>query len=129
MSKLILLLLTFILGCVFMILPDWDGSFLNPDPFPFFDFSIGGICYQTYIFMIGEHLTMIILTYVIVKEALEYRAALWVFFGLVVVDLFDFLLSYNSVWYHFQGFPVSMNTLKVTIFGLAILNEWRKQFN
>lgn len=139
MSKLILLMLTFILGCVFMILPDWDGvTYMNPDPFYFYDFGYNengerlGIWIQTYVFMIGEHVTMIILSFMIAKEATIYKMALWIFFGLVVVDLFDYLLTYNSVWYRLHlshlVIPVSINTLKVTIFGLAILNEWRKKF-
>lgn len=124
MSKLLLLYLTLILGLAFVVLPEWDGSFMNPDPFILFDFKIGGISYQTYIYMICEYFVSLILVGVIANEASEYRGALWVFFWLIVADLVDFLLTYNSVWFHYGSFPVSMNMVKVFVFGGVILNEW-----
>jgi hypothetical protein len=124
MNKLLLLFLTIILGLTYVILPDWDGSFMTPDPFPFFDFKIGGIAYQTYIYMICEYLVSLIFVGIIANEATEYRRAIQIFFLLVVVDLVDFLCNYNAVWFHLGSFPVSMNILKCGIFGLVILNVW-----
>lgn len=40
------------------------------------------------------------------------------------MDVIDYVVGYNSVWFRFQGFPVSMNTVSVCIFGVAIIREW-----
>jgi hypothetical protein len=126
MAKLILLFAALILGLVFNVLPDWDGTFMTPDPFYFFNFKYGGISYQTYIYMIAEYFIAGIFTWIIAAEETEYRWACQVFFWLVVFDFLDFILSYNSIWFHIGGLPVSMNVLKCFIFGLVILKEWIK---
>lgn len=122
MDKLLLLFAVFLLGVVFLVLP------ADTTPIDYFLFSDMKLPFATHVYFIGEKLTMIVLAYIIAVEAKEYRGAIWCFFVLVVVDLCDYLLSYGAVWFHLSGFPVSMNTLKVSIFGLAILNEWRKKF-
>lgn len=124
MSKLILLFISLILGLVFVMLPDWDGSFMTPDPFPYFDFKIGGISYQTYAYMIAEYLVSLIFVGIIASDATKYRLSIWVFFWLVVADLIDYLLFYNAIWFYWGPVPVSMNTTKVFIFGLTIFYEW-----
>lgn len=123
MDKLLLLFAVFLLGVVFLVLPE------DTTPIDYFLFSDVKLPFATHVYFIGEKLSMIVLAYIIALEAKEYREAIWCFFVLVVVDLCDYLASYGAVWFHLSGFPVSMNTLKVSIFGLAILNEWRKQFN
>ncbi len=128
MSKLILLYLTIILGMVFVILPNWDGTFMKPDPFYFYDFGDGnGIAYQTYVYMIAEYFISLIFVGIIANEATKFKGAIWIFFGLIVVDLFDFLLCYNSIWFHLSGLPVSMNIVKGLVFGLVIFKEWLKE--
>lgn len=108
---------------MFLVLP------VDTTPIDYFLFSDMKLPFATHVYFIGEKLTMIVLAYIIAVEAKEYRGAIWCFFVLVVVDLCDYLICYSQVWFHLSGIPVSMNTLKVSIFGLAILNEWRKQFN
>lgn len=126
MDKLLLLFAVFLLGVVFLVLD------LDTIPIDYFLFSDIKLPLATHVYFISEKLIVLILSYIIANEAIEYKGALWIFFGLVVVDLFDYCLTYSCVWYtvHISSFviPVSMNTLKVTIFGLAILNEWRKKF-
>lgn len=122
MDKLLLLLCVFLVGVVFLVLP------ADTTPIDYFLFADVKLPFATHVYFICEKLVVIVLAYIIAVEAVEYREAIWCFFVLVVVDLCDYLLSYSSVWFHLSGFPVSINTLKVTIFGLAILNEWRKKF-
>lgn len=126
MGKLLLLLIALVFGMVFNVLPNWDGvTFMRPDPFYFYQFKKGtGIAYQTYVYMICEYFVAMIFTWIIAAESKEHRKALQVFFWLVVVDLFDYLLTYNSIWFRLYGFPVSMNIIKVFIFFLVISREW-----
>lgn len=126
MSKLLLLLLALVFGIVFEVAPKWDGvTYMTPDPFLFYAFpKEQGIAYQTWVYMICEYLITMIFIGIIAQEAKEYRFAIWVFFWLVVIDLGDYLLTYNSIWFKIGWLPVSMNILKVVIFGLVILKEW-----
>lgn len=116
------------LGTVFEFAPAWDGiTYMTPDPFYFMDFPTGGICWQTYVYMICEYIVIMIFVGIIATEAKEYRLAIWVFFWLVFADLIDYLLTYNSIWFY-AGIPISMNVLKCFIFGITIFYEWTKDY-
>lgn len=120
MSKLFLLYITFLVGLFFLIAPRPVNTY------DFFLFSEMKLYPSTYIYFICERLVLVILAGVIANEATEYRGALWVFFWLLVADVVDFLLTYNSVWFYYHSFPVSMNVMKCLIFGLTILHAWLK---
>lgn len=120
MSKLILIYLTLLVGNVFMILP-------KTGPADYFMFSDMELYFATHVYFICERLVLIVLAGIIANEATEYRGAMWVFFGLIVVDLFDYLLTYSGVWFHFYGVPVSFNILKGVIFGMVIIREWTQR--
>lgn len=120
MSKLLLLYATLVVGLIFLITPEPIRTY------DFFLFSEMKLYPSTYIYFICERLVLVILAGVIANEATEYRGALWIFFWLMVADVVDFLLNYNSVWFYVQSFPVSMNIMKSLIFGLVIFNIWTK---
>lgn len=61
---------------------------------------------------------------IIWNEATEYRDEIKIFVLLLVADFIDYLLTYNTAWFHIGEFPISMNIAKSTIFGLTILNAW-----
>jgi hypothetical protein len=124
MKRLLILFLLLLMGLTFELMPRWNGTFMEPDPFPFYDFKYGGISWQTYWWMIAEKLSWIILVLVVVMDTNEYRRAAWIFFALSVCDLVDYLLFYNRVWLHFGSLPVSMNTVSAVVFGFVILREW-----
>lgn len=120
MSKLILLYLTFIVAVLFVLVPS-NNIVVK---FPLSDMTVS---LEYYIYSIFERSILIVLCYIIASEATEYRSAIWIFFCLVVVDLVDFLLCYNSVWFYLGIVPVSMNIVKSFVFGGVILNEaWKK---
>lgn len=122
MSKLLLLYLTFVLGLLFLLIPMKQEMM---DFFPFSDFQIYPV---NHIYYICEKMVVIILAGIIATEATEYRKPVLIFFILCVADLADYLLSYSSVWFRIGEFPISMNILKSTIFGLTIIRElWNKQ--
>lgn len=111
------------MSMVFLILPD------GLSPRDYFIFSEMKLYPATYIYFLLEKITVIILAYIIANESTEYRTAIWVFFWLLCADAVDFALSYNTVWVNLDGFPVSMNILKVVVFIVAILRElWKKSY-
>lgn len=132
MKKLILLLLVFALALVSDFMPN-DTSIMNPDPFYFHDFGTYedgtkiGIVFQTYVYMISQHIALLIIFFVLAKEETEYRGALWLFFGLNCADFVDFLASYNTTWFHYHGFPITMNVTMCVVFLLVIIREaWNR---
>lgn len=123
MTKLLLLYSTFLLGFVFMFIPD------KIEPYDYFLFSDMKLYFGTYIYFICEKIVLIVLSYVVVNEATEYRGVIWIFFWLVCADLVDFLLCYGGVWFSLGSVPVSMNVVKVFVFGGVVINEiWNKHF-
>lgn len=119
MSKLLLLYSTIVISLVFMLIPNNDVTVGYP-------FSSMVVSLEYYIYSIFEKIVLIVLAYVIACEETEYRGAVQVFFWLMVADLADLLLCYNSIWFHVESFPVSMNIMKSLIFGLVIFNIWMK---
>lgn len=119
MSKLLLLYLTFVVTLLFLLVPENDVAVGFP-------LSSMKVSLEYYIYAIFERSVLIILTYIIANESTEYRGAIWVFFWLCVADFLEYLLTYSSVWFYIDGFPVSMNVLKCVIFGGTILYVWSR---
>ena len=121
MSKLVLLYLTFVVGLIFLLIPQATHT---EDYFPFYDIQMYR---STYIYFIIEKGILILLASIIANEATEYKNALWIFVGLLFADLIDYFLTYNTIWFRIQNFPISMNTVKATVFGGVILKElWKR---
>jgi hypothetical protein len=124
MDKLRLLFLTLVLGLVFYIVPNTQPR----DFFPFYDIVMG---LKTYVYLALEKFILIVMGYIIASESTKYREALWVFFWLLVIDLIDYFLTYNTAWFKVDWFPVSMNMVKVFVFGfvvarIVIIEKWNK---
>lgn len=122
MGKLLLLYLTFLVSFLYIFLPQ------TVKPYDYFLFSDMSLHFGTYIYFICEKFILILLAYVVASEAVEYRNAIWIFFGLLCADLFDFLLCYSEVWFYLDGIPVSMNVVKALVFGVVILRELWKRY-
>ncbi len=122
MLKLILLFITLLLGLIFSILPNSYA-----DPKVGFLFSDEKIYYSTWVYFAFEHFIFIILSYIIYAESLKYRLALFTFLVISVADFIDYVLTYNEIWYKIGPIPVSMNTLSVVIFALAILKSYQDE--
>lgn len=118
MHKLVLLYCVILSGLVFMAVPDQTEPI---DWFPLYD----GIklTAQFYFYYLFEHIGIIILCYIIASEARQYKREVYIFFYLQVLQLLDFIITYNTTWFHVGTIPISMNIISVAIFGLAILNR------
>jgi hypothetical protein len=91
------------------------------DWFPFYD----GIklTAQWYAYYFFEHIGIIILSYIIVTEARTFRKEAAAFFWIQVASLADYVLTYNTTWFHVGMIPISMNVLAVGIFGVLVYNS------
>ena len=115
--KLILMYCVILLGLAFMALPD------NTEAIDFFLFNDVRLTFQTYVYFIFEHLGIIILSYIIAVDTRQYKKEVYIFFWLQVLGFLDYLLTYNSTWFHIGMIPISMNVITVAIFGMAIINR------
>ncbi len=123
MLKIILLLICLLLGMIFLVVDNIGIEKLSIG----FPFSPAKIRIQDYVYFFNESVIKIVLSYIIYAESIKYRFALWVFCWLMVADLFDFILTFNTVWYHIVWVPISMNTLSVVIFALSILKSYNDE--
>lgn len=82
-------------------------------PFDFFVFSDAKCTLQEYIYYLCEHLAFVYLYYLMFMEIKSIRRQLSFFFSLSVFDFFDYLLTYNSVWFRVLDVPISFNVIQV----------------
>jgi hypothetical protein len=124
MSKLVLLWLTLLVGIFFLALP------YSEELHDYFPLSDQLLTLQTHTWFICNRLIFVVFAWIILQESSIYRNALWVFFGIQVLKLVDYLVCYNEVWvYVWPNVPFSSNTLSILVFSLFIAYEaiWRKQ--
>ena len=106
-----LLLTTMFFGMVFLLVPDNSNSMVT------FPLTGNAIYAQSWIWYIGEHLTLITLAVIIASER-NFVFRIFAFYQ--ILDMIDFILTGNTVWTTVLGLPVSMNTSGVIIFALAV---------
>lgn len=79
---------------------------------------------DTYVYYVMEHLIKIILVLVIWELDTEFRRVILILLGLEILDLLDFMLTYNSPW----GYKyLTINTFKASVFGFAVWRENAKR--
>ena len=79
---------------------------------------------QSLVYYSGEHIKDILIGFILFKMSRQYRTVFWFYVVLQIADLADFVLTGNKVWLNLSGVPISMNTVGITLFCLAILNEF-----
>jgi 4-amino-4-deoxy-L-arabinose transferase-like glycosyltransferase len=89
-------------------------------PVDLFLFAEVAMPFKTWLYFTLEHLVLIMLSYVIAFEAKTYTTACKAFFWLQVVDLADYLLTYNTKWLGILSF----NTVGMIIFAAFIIFEY-----
>lgn len=122
MLRLFILLAVLCLSIVWLAWP------YDPDPnnwIAFFPESDQRLPAQNYVYHLCEKLMFVALAWVIYKWSDKFKVALLIFFGLQILKLGDYLITYNGVWGRTEVFgklaPVSSNTLSILIFALTML--------
>ena len=89
-----------------------------------FIFSDVVLTKEQWVFSLMEHLQRFILSIVILIGSKDFRIALTVFVCIEFIEILDFILTWGEPWFESKIF--TWNTIKVGIFGTAILFERRK---
>ena len=84
--------------------------------FPFSDMKLNA---DTYVYFLFEHVILIILAWIIWDITKDKIVSIYLV--IQIIDLFDYILNYGEPW--FDTSIVTYNTIKVCIFGVAILYE------
>ena len=112
MIGLLILWATLAFSTLFLLFST-DGQYSY---FPFSDMVLNP---QNYVYFLFEHINQILVP-IGVYLGRKYVFALLVFVGLHFIDTVDYLVTYSTPWF---TIPLTMNTIKVGIFGLTILYE------
>lgn len=116
---LILLLMTLFMSAVFVMTKNGNSK----EFYPYFPFNQDVVLTRdTYVYFLFERLIMVVMSLFIYIESSKFKTALKVFVFIQVFDTVDYLLTYNKTWI-LDGYIISLDLLKVTIFSLAIAAE------
>lgn len=116
---LLLLLSTLIMSAVFVMTKNSDYTNLH-SYFPFNDSIL--LTRDTYVYFLFERLIMVVMALYIYFESVKFKTALKAFVFIQVFDAIDYLLTYNKTWV-LDGFMISLDLVKVTLFSLVIASE------
>lgn len=116
---LLLLLSTLIMSAVFLLTK--SGNYKTF--YPYFPFNQDVVLTRdTYVYFLFERFIMVVMSLFIYIESSKFKTALKVFVFIQIFDAVDYVLTYNKTWV-LEGFLISWDVLKVTLFSLAIAHE------
>lgn len=119
MSRLIFLWCSIAVALLFLLFPYDETKTVG------FLWSSHRLPLQNYVYyLVSEHLVLVMLAWYILQRETKYRLALWVFFGIQVFRMADFVGGYNIAWYRWMGFQISAISVSLFIFALAIAWEY-----
>jgi hypothetical protein len=95
----------FLLNMVFLLFK-WEPT----KTYDLFLFSSMKTPLSAYVFHLCQKLSIALTWYLIASELIRYRF-LFLIMAFFVIDVIDYILSYNSVWYAWGQFPISWNTV------------------
>lgn len=120
MNRAVLVYITLFMGLVFMATPRGERF----DPFLLSDRVIH---VEDWCYYLWEHVIKIVAFYIIWQESTEYRRFFQFIYYFQWVDLIDYLLLYNEIWFWIGVVPVSANVVGFVSAGIILLHEyvWR----
>lgn len=90
----------------------------------FFLFSDTELTAQTWFYFLNEKIRFILVAYVLRHEETVFKKPLEAFFWLQIVDLIQYILFYKFE-YVVYGFPLTINTVGLCIFGYYVFRYGR----
>jgi hypothetical protein len=121
MIKLLFIFSVMVLGIVFLIIPD-------APPYDFFLLSDKKVTPEWYVYYLVESLIIIIFALYMRLESNEYKIYTTLFLALQIIELIDFILTYNMVWFYYKKLPITFNVIKVLVFGSLLAYECIRNF-
>lgn len=118
MSRALLIYMVIFIGTAFMFTP--FGPKIQP-----FLLSDRQLYAETYAYYLWQHLVLILLFHVVQVEANKFIQFYRCMFWWQVMDMVDYLLTYNDVWLKIDGQPVlTMNILGAVVCGWFLAKDW-----
>jgi len=111
------LLIASLLGLLFMVIRDDSTAMVG------FLFKDNQMFLQAWIWFTGKHHAKVIILSLLLYQYIR-SLPMFVFLIWEILEMVDFFLTANSVWFHLGLVPVSMNTVGITAFCLALLKEY-----
>lgn len=79
--------------------------------------------FRSFVYYICEHLTYILLALIVFFEVPEAKLYAGTFMILEFLDGIDFWVTGNGTWATIDGWPITFNVIKVSLFVLVITNK------
>jgi hypothetical protein len=121
MIKLLFIFSVMVLGVVFLIVPD-------APPYDFFLLVDKKVTPEWYVYYLIESLIIIIFALYMRLESSEHKLYTTLFLALQIIELIDFILTYNMVWFYYKELPITFNVIKVLVFGSLLAYECIRNF-
>lgn len=116
MNRALLVYIVFFMGMVFMATPRG----VQFDPFLLSDRVIH---VEDWFYYLWEHIIKIVLFYIVWKESTEYLKFFQFMYWFQWVDLIDYVLLYNEVWFYVGIVPISANTVGFVTAGIVLFHD------
>lgn len=83
--------------------------------------EITKITYRAYAYYIGEHLFIISVFYALYSLAGRFKKYFAILLALEIIEMLDFMLSYNGLWFRLLDIPIEFNSFSYFIYLLTIV--------
>jgi hypothetical protein len=102
----------------------WDSAPVYHGVFPFSDQQL---TYQTHVYFIFEHLTIITILYLWYYESAALTSDYVLMFLFIQIgNLADYLLRYNEPFLNIRGIPVSYNIVSIFLYSVFLIYKgWK----
>ena len=87
-------------------------------------FVIPNLTPEYIVYYMGEHLAFCFLALILWRETGSEIARY--FFVLKSLDLVDYFVTYNHVYFYYHGVPISFNTVACVVFVILTIRVWIK---
>ena len=116
-----------ILGLFFEMAGPIQQKYL-PGERHFFLLSEQTMQFRSIVYYLVEHLAYILLAAIVFFELPESKLFSGAFCVLEICDAADFMITANGDWTVINGWPVTFNVIKVSLFCLVILYAFTRRF-
>jgi hypothetical protein len=84
---------------------------------------------KDYVYYFSDHLVLICLSLLLFSEGRKYRHVYKTFMVLQILNLVDYMITFNTGWFVFYDVVVTFNAIACFVLALVILNEYGRVNN
>lgn len=82
------------------------------------------ISVQSYAYFAFYYISMALIAWAFLILMPSYETILTAWFFLQCVEVIDYFLTYNTVWFYVGNFGISITVLKLSILAILIIYRW-----